>query len=142
MGEICLLGDFNARIGCLANQGFVLMEGVEEKWCFERKSKDTQISRRGVELIRRVNSLNLLILNGVEEVCPFTCTTARGSSMIDFGIISLNLWNMYEKKSFKVCTNYNLGDQLIAWSFILSDISSSSPDLSQPSASLSTQLLS
>jgi hypothetical protein len=77
-----ICGDFNSRIGSLVPD----LELAHPP----RTSADLIICARATWFLELCEKYQYYISNGVHETAPFTCTTSRGSSVVDY-ILSSNL---------------------------------------------------
>ena len=75
-GRICILGDFNCRIGELESR-IEGEEGEEEsEIVYQRRSEDKKVGRGGKKLIKFMNEHNMIILNGTKKkayILAFRC---------------------------------------------------------------------
>ena len=94
VGKVVIMGDFNARIG--SDQSLVYGHSGD-LMAFSRLVSDAQggsgsVARtRGIQLINSMNSVNMVILNGIDSGGEFTFDGHQGSSMIDYIILSDNI---------------------------------------------------
>lgn len=91
---VLCMGDFNARTGNDNSEISVYEEfHIDEKVIFPtRRSKDTYRSTKGSELLKGASESSYIILNGRTNSDPFgefTFVSHLGSSVVDYGIISL-----------------------------------------------------
>lgn len=81
--NIMLIGDFNARMGTEQ----VVDIGTSNKHISEvRKSKDSKLNKRGLELLDFLNSFGFILLNGRtkgDEAGEYTFISGQGCSTID-----------------------------------------------------------
>jgi hypothetical protein len=98
-GRICIVGDFNCRIGELSSKIERESEGEGEEIIYKRKSQDKKVNSAGRNFLKFMNDHNLIILNGIGRKAPFTSVQVRGCSVIDYIITDQEV---YEKlKKFK-----------------------------------------
>jgi len=90
--NIILLGDFNARIGN-GNNDLYLNDAIDN--IPNRQSKDLTCNGNGKKLLRFCDDFNFLVLNGRfnDFEGDFTFSNANGNSVIDYGLISRDLYN-------------------------------------------------
>lgn len=79
-GRVCIVGDFNCRIGELASR---VMKGETER-VYERKSKDKKVDKGGRNLVKFMNDHEIIIVNGVKKESSFTSVQTRGNTVIDY----------------------------------------------------------
>jgi len=77
-----ILGDFNCRIGSLPSE---ISCDVEDEviMVFNRESKDPKIYANGREFVSCMNSIKMVIVNGLKEIADITYD-GLGDSVIDF----------------------------------------------------------
>lgn len=111
--KILCMGDFNARIGQLNN--------IYEKYIFEdsklletRSSSDLIVNIRGQRLVKLMEDMGYLVLNGRSiDDCPasFTYSSSKGKSAIDLAWVtfnSINLIDQFEVIDFSIYSNHML----------------------------------
>ena len=89
-----LCGDFNARIGALHDY----IPNIDN--ISIRKSIDSHVNNHGKSFIDFLLETNFCILNGrvnPENDC-YTCTTSRGSSVVDYDVTAHNTLHITKKK--------------------------------------------
>lgn len=82
-GGVVLMGDFNCRTGTLASI-------VGGKF-FARESEDGKLGPKGRLFMNTMNSLSMVVMNGVDGGREFTLQANRGSSVIDYLLLSHSL---------------------------------------------------
>ena len=82
-GRVCVVGDFNCRVGELASRVGEQME-EEREIVFKRSSQDKKVNKEGKELVRFMNEHDLIIMNGTKEEALFTSIQTKGNSVIDY----------------------------------------------------------
>lgn len=106
--RVMLVGDFNSRIGKLnvnadMDDNDELGEWLGRYSYGERKSEDAVVNREGKELINLCERHDLGVLNGVhslDSIGKFTFLGSMGKSVVDYGIVSRDLWDLVE--DFKI----------------------------------------
>ena len=93
-GRICVVGDFNCRIG---EEESRIERGEESEKIFWRRSEDKKVSHGGRELVRFMNDHNLIILNGIKKKAVFSSVQMRGNTVIDYIISDQNLYQKIKK---------------------------------------------
>lgn len=91
-------GDFNART---AEKGELVWDGEEEG--SRKYSKDKIMNKQGIDLLEKIEKMELGLLNGNKEgddQGEWTFTEAKGSSVIDYVICNAETWE--EIKSFRI----------------------------------------
>lgn len=113
LGEVILLGDFNCRIGNATS--YILSKDAEEvESKLERASEDCEVpsyaKARGNLLAATMNACRVIILNGLDGKCPFTCHNSnnQGSSVIDYICLSTSLFPLFIKGTFRVHDDYDI----------------------------------
>lgn len=105
--HLMLFGDFNARTGnrnsSSAPDDFDILS--VDNVTFQRSSQDNLVNEYGEQLLEFCNTLDCIILNGLsshkfDDSCTFI--SALGSSVIDYFIISRELFNKVEIISLKI----------------------------------------
>src|ERR1700722_19015513 len=106
-GKICILGDFNCRIGELESR--ISREGgdegeerkgrEEEEIIYKRRSEDKIMNKGGRNLVDFMNAHNLIIVNGIDSLAPMTSLQVRGQTVIDYIICDQNLYE--QVKNFR-----------------------------------------
>ena len=93
-GKICIVGDFNCRIGELESR--ISREEREREGeneiIFKRRSEDKKNDFGGKNLINFMNDHNLIILNGLKSIAPMTSIQWRGQTVIDYIISDQELY--------------------------------------------------
>ena len=85
-GRVVVMGDMNARIGCMS----VMLQGEEEGAVVElyRQSEDTAITADGRRLLAMFSGMNMVVMNGVGgEGGQMTCEKKKGSSVVDWAVV-------------------------------------------------------
>ena len=114
LGEVILVGDFNARTGISPDTATFDEDGDSylpippECFCqmppLERVSQDTENNEHGMQLLNLCKASGLRIVNGRlfqdKGTGKFTCHTARGNSVVDYVIASQAIMNDFA--SFQV----------------------------------------
>ncbi len=91
IGKVILLGDFNARIG----NAYSILHGINKQLCFSRvlvdcdDQKTSEAFTRGRQLIQIMNSLNMVIVNGIDSGGDYTFDD---KSVIDYIIVNENIF--------------------------------------------------
>ena len=106
LGDIILMGDFNARKGNLQDQTelnsvFTNLENTEGDFLVGHKfpnmrSMDTKTNKFGRSLVEILSANSLICLNGRTKGDPlgnFTCFTPKGNSAVDYIILNDDLFN-------------------------------------------------
>ena len=103
-GEVIICGDLNARTGNM--QEFSMVHPIlEEPWssrvniAISRKSKDIQVNAQGRCLLDMCVSSGMRIVNGRhhgDRNGEYTCHTPRGSSVVDYVVVSSGLFDTIE----------------------------------------------
>ena len=75
-GEVMVMGDFNCRIGELGN---CITSGDSEIVEIGRSSEDRVETLQG----RKLNAVDLVVMNGVKQQARFTSYQVAGNSVID-----------------------------------------------------------
>lgn len=91
-------GDFNART---AEKGELVWDKEEEG--SRKYSKDKIMNKQGIDLLEKIEKMELGLLNGNKEgddQGEWTFTGAKGSSVIDYAICNAETWE--EIKSFRI----------------------------------------
>ena len=111
--EVIVLGDFNARIASLPSvvNTAAVQARHEERIVYPRTSEDLVKNKAGVDLVDTMNALNMIILNGLNDLALFTCNQTKGSSVIDLVCA--------DAKTVKKITNLEVWED--DWSIDLSD---------------------
>lgn len=95
--NMIMMGDFNGRTGCqngLVNFNADDNDADNADDCYERKSKDSVVNTFGQQLLEMCSSFDCSIINGLTDWSfddGFTYIHPRGSSVIDYFVISNNL---------------------------------------------------
>jgi len=89
-GRVCILGDWNCRIG--EQESRIASEEEEREVVFKRKSQDRKVNKAGKELINFMNDHELIILNGILEEALLTSIQVGGGSVIDYIISDQNFY--------------------------------------------------
>ena len=126
--EICLLGDFNARIGELdtykfMNEYYNLMEGLNRGHT-ERKSKDKVVNREGEKLLEFCLNNELFIANGNvfdDLKGEYTYVGRNGASVNDYILVSNSLSKYIE--CFRITDIVSSNHMLLSMKFRLEVIS-------------------
>ena len=102
--QICLMGDFNARVGRkepYVNTRLHKNEYEREKEeVFTRESKDNKLNYEGRKMLELCGNNNLVILNGLaegDEKGEYTFVNKVGNSVIDYVCVDVNMFNMVKK---------------------------------------------
>ena len=106
LGDIILMGDFNARKGNLQDQielnsVFTNLENTEGDFLVGHKfpnmrSMDTKTNKSGRSLVEILSANGLICLSGRTKGDPsgnFTCFTPKGNSVVDYVILNDDLFN-------------------------------------------------
>ena len=91
MGKVVVMGDFNARI----NSNPSIVQGISGECVFDRKVVDQGVGvarSRGISLVDSMNSVNMIIINGIDSGGGYTFENKNGSSTIDLIIVSDNIF--------------------------------------------------
>ena len=99
MGNICLCGDLNSRIGRKNdyivnddNQYLPLFDTyMADKQILRRQSNDSKVDTRGKDLLDMCRSQHLRVLNGRiigDLFGKYTCFKPKGASVVDYVILS------------------------------------------------------
>ena len=98
-GKVLLCGDFNARTGNLDDlifdDRFTNIENFTPINVPKRTSRDTQVNAYGKSLNELCIGNNLISLNGRTKgdlIGLFTCNTYNGASVVDYVIVSQDLF--------------------------------------------------
>ena len=93
--------DGNLILKCIINMTIIFREGLiilmyYEKNLLERINKDKIVNNHGKKLIELCKLSDLKIANGRvgtdKSIGSYTCHTSRGSSTIDYAILSMGLF--------------------------------------------------
>ena len=104
---VCLIGDFNARVGKM--EPYINTEAFSNEYerdryvTSKRESKDEIVNSEGIKLLEFCSTNNLIIVNGTVEgdmKGEFTFVNKLGKSVIDFFCVECNLIHMVRK--FKI----------------------------------------
>ena len=76
-GRICILGDFNSRIGEIESVVNSNERGEESDIIFKRESQDKKINSQGRSLVSFMNDLDFIILNGIHKKALFSSVQTR-----------------------------------------------------------------
>ena len=118
-GKVIVLGDFNCRIALLPSA----VCRNDAYYVFNRNTKDTEFREseafsRGKEFIDSMNSVNMIVLNGIDSGGDFTFLHPNGgSSIIDYITLSDDFFfpdckldvQKIDTRSGNVVTSSNLG---------------------------------
>ena len=132
LGEIILCGDFNARSGHLQDSinDFHLYNNSSSP-VDHRNSQDSHINVYGRSLAELCCGNSLITLNGRSKgdfVGKFTCHTYNGSSVVDYTIVSQNLFSSLSHFSVSSLTEFS------HHSFLSFALKAETPDLSGDSS--------
>lgn len=94
--KLFVCGDFNARTANLSNQ--ILTED-EQLLSLPRSSEDVTYNGKGKVLLSEMNSLNMILLNGLKEKASFTCFRENGRSIVDYIWCRYQHLNMFSELS-------------------------------------------
>ena len=107
LGDICLFGDLNARIGSLEDRN--LNCSTPDRFP-PRNHRDMTSNQYGQDLINLCQTSDLVILNGRiagDSVGEFTCHSPNGSSTVDYGIVSYPCFSLVTSLQVKQLTPYS-----------------------------------
>ena len=77
-----MVGDFNARVGELAN---VITDPEESDLVtYRRESVDTKVNAAGRRLLSKMNACGMVLVNGVIGKADWTSFQTLGNAVIDF----------------------------------------------------------
>jgi hypothetical protein len=111
LGEVLLCGDFNARMGNLDDyvehdSNFLNISDQIDR----RNSRDTPVNAYGRCLSEPCCGNGLIALNGRSKgdfVGQFTCHTYNGASVVDYAIVSHNLFPFISHFSVSALTEFS-----------------------------------
>ena len=88
-GRVCIIGDFNSRIGEMRSRCMSLKEEEEDEEeekvrVWKRCSQDKKSDKAGKRLVQFMNDHELIILNGISDIALWTSIQIQGNSVIDY----------------------------------------------------------
>jgi hypothetical protein len=79
-GTVVVIGDFNRRMGDLSS--VIQEDGLTRE--YKRESDDKKVTKEGRDLMKRMNALSMILMNGVAgRAVEATCVSKNSSSVID-----------------------------------------------------------
>jgi len=82
IGTVIVVGDFNSRVGELAN---VITDPEESDLVtYRRESVDTKVNAAGRRLLSKMNACGMVLVNGVIGKADWTSFQTLGNAVIDF----------------------------------------------------------
>lgn len=103
LGDIILCGDFNARTGNLDDfsrvDSFLTEGNVSKITISKRFSRNININHYGRFLVKLCIENDLVTLNGRTKgflIRQFTCNTYNGSGVVDYTVVSHDLFQTYQ----------------------------------------------
>ena len=105
---VCLIGDFNARVGKM--EPYINTEAFNNEYerdkeeVYKRESKDDIVNSEGIKMLELCSNNNLIIVNGTVEgdlKGEYTFVNKLGKSVIDFLCVECNLMHMVKKFSIE-----------------------------------------
>ena len=100
IGTVIVVGDFNSRVGELAN---VITDPEESDLVtYRRESVDTKVNAAGRRLLSKMNACGMVLVNGVIGKADWTSFQTLGNAVIDFAWVHhSHLGEVEEQKTWQ-----------------------------------------